>query len=105
MWAWHFGKECCGVGTWPDPSSTEDGGGGRGGQLTPESSWRDEVALGGGWRQGVLVLRYLDQLGDNMGWEKWPSYLPERRRTWLRSGAFWEGRQSIILPTAIAKKW
>lgn len=44
---------CCGVRTWPDPSSSEGGGGGRDRVLAPESSWRGEVVLGGGWRQGV----------------------------------------------------
>lgn len=44
---------CCGVRTWPDPNSSEGCGGGRDRELAPESSWHDEVVLGGDWRQGV----------------------------------------------------
>lgn len=53
--------------TWPDPSSSEDCGGDRGRRLAPESSWHGEAVWGGAGDRVFLVLRLLDQLGDNMG--------------------------------------
>jgi hypothetical protein len=47
MQAWHFEKKCCGVGTWPDPSISEDW------HLAPESSWHVEVVWDRSWRKRV----------------------------------------------------
>lgn len=44
MQTWHFEKKCCGAGTWPDLSISEDW------HLAPESSWHDEVVWDRSWR-------------------------------------------------------